>query len=166
MLCSHCNKREANFHYKQVTNGKYTELHLCGECATELGYLGGAEQSFGLEDMLGDFLGFSGFAAPSSLKCPDCGTTSDQLKKSGFVGCSNCYKAFEKDIENILSRIQPATVHKGKIAGVRGEQIQRTNELRHLKEDLSRAIADERYEDAAQLRDKIKDIESRGDNNG
>ena len=39
MLCSHCNKKEANFHYKQVNNGSYTELHLCSDCAKDLGYL-------------------------------------------------------------------------------------------------------------------------------
>ena len=166
MLCSHCNKKEANFHYKQVTNGKYTELHLCGECATELGYLGGAEQGFGLEDMLGELLGFGATTNPGMLTCKECGTTGEHLKKTGTVGCNNCYTTFEKDIEKILSRIQPATVHKGKIAGEQGEQIQLKNEIKQLREELNKAISDERYEKAAQIRDKIKELEKRGENNG
>ncbi len=165
MLCSHCNKREANFHYKQVTNGKYTELHLCGECATELGYLS-ADQGFGLEDMLGELLGFGGGVTPGMAVCQDCGTTAEQLKKTGTVGCSSCYNVFEKDIENILSRIQPATEHKGKLAGEQGEQLRKKSEVKQLKELLNKAISDERYEDAAHIRDKIKDLEMRGEQNG
>lgn len=165
MLCSHCNKREANFHYKQVNNGSYTELHLCSECARELGYLNTADQglSLGLEDMLNEFLGLAKQPHISKgVSCDFCGTTLSEFKKTGFAGCDRCYDAFSEDVENVLSRIQPSTTHKGKIAGPKGEEIQRTNELRELKEKLREAVMDERYEDAAKLRDELKSLEENG----
>lgn len=165
MLCSHCNKKEANFHYKQVNNGSYTELHLCSDCARELGYLPNAEPGFslGLEDMLGEFLDLAKHGQPQakSLMCSDCGTSYAEFKKTGFAGCDKCYEVFSSDVESILRRIQPSTTHKGKIAGPKGEKIQRANEIKELKEKLRTAVADERYEDAAKLRDTIKELEEK-----
>ena len=172
MLCSHCNKKEANFHYKQVNNGNYTELHLCSDCARELGYLSTGEQSFtpGLEDMLNEFLGLAkqNQQINKGITCSNCGTSLAEFKKTGFAGCAKCYEVFEKDVENVLSRIQPATTHKGKMAGPRGEEITRANEIKELKERLREAVMEERYEDAAKLRDSIKELESKngGENNG
>lgn len=164
MLCSHCNKREANFHYKQVNNGSYTELHLCSECARELGYLNTGDQGtgFGLEDMLNEFLGLTKQShIPKGISCDFCGTTLSEFKKTGFAGCDRCYDVFSTDVENVLSKIQPSTTHTGKIAGPKGEEIQIANEIKTLKEKLRLAIMDERYEDAAKLRDEVRSLEEK-----
>ena len=97
----------------------------------------------------------------SGLSCDRCGTTFAEFKKTGFAGCDKCYEVFEKDVESILSKIQPSTTHKGKIAGPKGEEIQRANEIKDLKEKLRLAVMDERYEDAAKLRDSIKALEEK-----
>ncbi len=166
MLCSHCKQREANFHYKKISAGKLSEVHLCTECATELGYLGGAEPSIGFEDMLSDFFNvLKPEHTPSTIVCKTCGTTHEQFKKSGFVGCSDCYELFAGDVEKILSRIQPDTTHRGRISGSRGEEISKSNKLKSLKQQLNQAITDERYEDAAKIRDQIKVIENGGEGN-
>lgn len=166
MLCTNCQSREANFHYKQVINGKHTELNLCTECARELGYLNQGEGMFDLSSFFGDFLSMPSFA-PSVTKvmaCPECATTFDEFKRTGFVGCERCYDEFKDAIEATLEQIQPSTTHKGRLGGEAGAKIQKTNELDRLKEQLKRAILDEKYEDAAVLRDKIKKIEEEKDN--
>ena len=63
----------------------------------------------------------------------------------------------------VLSKIQPSTSHKGKLSGADGKRIERDNTVKNLKEELKRAIIDENYEQAAVLRDKIKEYESKGD---
>ena len=63
----------------------------------------------------------------------------------------------------MLSKIQPSTNHKGKLSGADGKRIERDNTVRDLKEELNRAIIDENYEQAAVLRDKIREYESKGD---
>ena len=82
------------------------------------------------------------------------------------MGCSDCYDVFSQDVEKILSRIQPDINHKGKIAGVKGEQIQKANKIKDLKEKLKRAVLEERYEEAAKLRDEIKAYTDGGEHNG
>ena len=82
------------------------------------------------------------------------------------MGCSDCYDVFSQDVEKILSRIQPDINHKGKIAGVKGEQIQKANKIKDLIEKLKRAVLEERYEEAAKLRDEIKAYTDGGEHNG
>ena len=165
MLCSNCGIKDANFHYKYLSGGKLAELHLCTDCAKELGYLKESESLFNLGSILGDFLSVPKTVSPSSagLRCPQCSTSFDSVKRTGFLGCDKCYEIFERPIEAMLAKIQPSTVHKGKLSGADGKKIERENTLRNLKEELKRAVIDENYEQAAVLRDKIKEFENKED---
>ena len=167
MLCTNCGIREANFHYKQIINGKRTEQHLCTECASELGYVASAESMFDFGNILNDFISMPSFHTSSGTKqaCPACRTTFEEFKKTGLLGCDRCYDEFRSIIESTLSQIQPSTSHKGRLAGENGKKIQRKNELEDMKEQLKRAVIDERYEDAAIIRDKIKKLEEKEDKN-
>ena len=160
MLCSNCGIKDANFHYKHISNGQQVELHLCAECAKELGYIKEKENLFGFPSFLGDFLS-SPKAVQSPVSCPECGTSFDKVRRTGFLGCDKCYEVFAKPIETMLSKMQPSTIHKGRLSGTDGKKIERANTLKTLKEDLKRAIIEENYENAAVLRDKIKEIEAK-----
>lgn len=163
MLCTNCGLKEANFHYKQIVNGKRTEQHLCGECASKLGYIAQGDM-LDFSSILNDFISMPSFvpAAGEVRACPVCRTTFDEFKKTGLLGCDKCYDEFRNVIESTLSQIQPSTVHKGKLSGAAGEKIQKQNELSEMKERLKRAIIDEKYEEAAVIRDKIKNLEQQG----
>lgn len=161
MLCTNCKSKEANFHYKQIINGKQTQLNLCTDCARELGYLSQNEGWFDFPSFFGDFISMPSFAPAksSSPACPACQTTLKEFMSSGFAGCEKCYDEFKDAIESALGQIQPSTTHKGSLGGEAGAKIKKTNELSSLKEQLKRAVIDEKYEDAAILRDKIKKLE-------
>lgn len=161
MLCSNCNIKEANFHYKFIQNGNATEAHLCRECAEKLGYIKEHDQISVKTNFLGDLFSLPHFvhSPKESLTCPNCGTAFDKIRRTGFVGCDRCYDIFAGSIDSILSKIQPSTVHKGKLSGADGKKIERDNTLKNLKEELQRAILDENYEHAAVIRDKIKAFE-------
>jgi len=169
MLCSNCSSKEANFHYKYIKNGSVTEMHLCADCARELGYIKESEPAVSPASFLSEMFSFPhvSFAPKASESCSDCGTSFESIRRSGFVGCDKCYENFSGAIDTILSKIQPSTVHKGKVSGASGKKIERDNTLKNLKEELQRAILDENYEHAAVIRDKIKAFESEeGNQNG
>ncbi len=161
MLCTNCKSKEASFHYKQIIGGRKTEQHLCSSCAHALGYMGQGESLFDIGSILNDFISIPKPASKSSnpVRCSSCGITYDEFRRTGLLGCEKCYDAFEGIIESTLSQIQPSTTHKGTLAGEDGEKIRKVNELNNLKENLKKAIIDERYEDAAVIRDKIKKLE-------
>lgn len=167
MLCSKCGMKNASFHYKQISGGQKSELHLCSDCAKELGYIKDTDQPFGFGSILGDFLSSpkAGIKTSTAYKCPSCSTSLDTVSRTGFLGCDKCYEAFSGTIEAMLSKIQPSTTHKGKFGGADGKKIERDNTVKNLKEELKRAVIDENYEQAAILRDKIKEYESREDEN-
>ena len=164
MLCSNCNAKEATFHYKYIKNGNANEIHLCRECAEKSGYIKEHEPLFGANNFLGDLFSLPHFihSPKETITCPGCGTGFDKIRKTGFVGCDKCYETFSAPIDSILSKIQPSTVHIGKLSGAEGKQIERDNTLKNLKEELQRAILDENYEHAAVIRDKIKAFEKEG----
>lgn len=169
MLCSNCMAKDADFHYKYIKNGVSGEVHLCHECARNLGYIKDTEPLFSPTSFLGELLSIPHFVHTpiETSVCPNCNTSFDYIRRTGFVGCDKCYDTFSKSIDAILSKIQPSTVHKGKLNGAEGKKIERDNTLKDLKEKLQRAILDENYEEAAVIRDKIKEFEKKeGKQNG
>ncbi len=163
MKCQKCQKREANTHIKKIVNGEYTELMLCGECAHAMGY----DNVFDLEmpDMFGGLLqSFFGSALPArsgASRCPVCGSTYGDITNTGKVGCSNCYEAFYDGLLPSIKRIHGNTKHSGKVPqGIEYTEVKQDvkpeNELESLKAELKKAIDQQNFELAAELRDKIK----------
>lgn len=178
MLCDNCGKKEANVRYSENINGVKRELHLCEECSQKLEI---DNFSFNMpidfSSFFGDFL--EDFSTPEfmpllqeirELKCNKCGNTFEDIVNTGKFGCENCYLTFENRIDPILKRIQGSNRHVGRIGKItdknikeesnktlkKGETKDEKDKLTELKENLKEAIKEERYEDAAKLRDEIK----------
>jgi protein arginine kinase activator len=170
MLCQNCGKNEATTHIKRVVNGDMTETHLCASCAEHLGY-GDMFSGFGfnLDDFFGGLLGedvpMLG-AAEHEEKCPKCGCTFSDIAKSGKLGCADCYRKFYDQLLPSLQRIHGKIKHTGKramVPHVESSKELKINPVVKLKEDLQKAIEAQNFEEAAVLRDRIKEMEA--DNN-
>lgn len=167
MLCQQCQKKVANVHFTQIINGKKIELYLCTQCANDKGQLG-----FSPQLNLGDFLwgipafsgnkGFPQKKQPEEVHCNVCGMSFGDFRKTGKLGCANCYKVFSDNLNPILRRIHGSAEHNGKAPGKVSDCLKATNELEHLKARLAAAIEKEEYEKAAELRDTIKGLEIKG----
>lgn len=187
MLCDNCGKREANVKYTENINGRRTELNLCEECSEKLGigqmnfnmpidfsnFFGSILDDFDTTDFL------PLLNEMKSVKCDTCGYTFDDIVNSGKIGCENCYDVFEDRLDNLIKRVQGSNRHVGRIGKIIDKKIEdKTNLKNHienvkneekeitqeskiekLKEDLKFAIKEERYEDAAKIRDEIKKLE-------
>ncbi len=169
MLCDLCGKQEANVHLTEIVGGESRELHLCQTCAHEKGIEEAAESGLagllaGLTD-LGTTKEKTSRAA-SKLACSRCGMTYEDFRKSGRLGCANCYTAFRSLLSPLLRRIHGSTRHVGKspVLAVdrkkktRAAGAKRPDDAVRLKAQLKKAIAAEAFEQAAQLRDRIKAI--------
>lgn len=107
-------------------------------------------------------------ALAASVRCPHCGTTWDRLKQDGRAGCSGCYTAFRQQLVDVMNRFQRGHQHLGKnprAAQKRRRRLEhlrqrRDNQLSLLQNRLREAVASEKYEEAAKLRDKIKIVTS------
>ncbi|MEW6725189.1 MAG: UvrB/UvrC motif-containing protein [Bacillota bacterium] len=163
MLCQECRKRPATLHYTKIINGQKTELHLCQECAEEHKDL--MEASFAFPNFVAGLMnpGFLGKQLPGSgdVRCPTCGLTYQQFASSGRLGCGECYQHFDERMEPLLRRIHGNTVHSGKVPARAGGAVRVKKELNSLKSELQKAVAREDFERAAELRDRIKDLEKK-----
>jgi len=148
-------------------NNKKVELYLCEQCARETGQMG-MESSFNLNDLFSGLIGFGSFpgyvqSVPTkSLFCKDCSMSFDEFQKTGRLGCPNCYDAFSDKLKPLIKRLHGGIKHIGKKPSVRFESEKPSGELDKLKDMLAKAIQNEEYEKAAELRDKIKELESKG----
>ena len=167
MLCQQCQKRVANVYFTQIINGKKIEMYLCEKCADEKGQFGFSPQ-LNLGDFLWGFPGFGGSAGfaqaeqPEEVRCDGCSMSFDDFRKSGKLGCGSCYNIFRENLSPILRRIHGNIEHTGKVPEKFLRCVETTNEIERLKAELTAAISSEKYEMAADLRDRIRDLESAG----
>ena len=94
------------------------------------------------------------------LKCPDCGIQYMEFRHQGRLGCPADYEVFRAGLEPILEKIHRATRHVGKVPRYRVRDAARRRELTDLRRELRDAVKAERYEEAARLRDLIREKEA------
>jgi len=185
MKCDMCDNVAAVF-LTQIIDGKMTQVNLCDKCSKEKGVTD--PTGFQLADFLISTAAQkkSKTAADvddDTLACPECGFTRAHLKKIGRMGCPQCYQTFADDLDNMLRAMHKGTRHVGKAPGrpLTTAELSRKpapastatapppapsalslkKKLADLKEAIEKAITEERYEDAAKLRDEVKSMESK-----
>ena len=175
MLCQNCGQREATTHIKRIINGHADERYLCPACVKEGGLLesgallGLPDIGFHLSDLFSGILGSSMQAgAPAqALRCGFCGSSLNEIARSGRVGCAQCYETFRAQLEPSLRRIHGSLEHKGKTPADAGPEAcakrDREHALNDLRARIAEAVREENYEEAARLRDEIRRIEEGGD---
>lgn len=188
MLCDNCGKREANVRYSENINGRRKELNLCEECSKKLGISHmDFNMPIDFSSFFGEFM--EDFATPEfmpllneikALKCNNCGSTFEEIANTGKLGCGNCYDVFGERLDSIIRRIQGANCHVGRVGKIidskidekianqstqkeektnQSENNKKENQLEKLQGQLKQAIREEKYEEAAKIRDEIKKIE-------
>ena len=166
MLCQNCQKNEATTHIKRIVNGETTQAHLCADCAKSLGYDSMfTDFSFNFPDLLSSFFNDTALASlgAHALRCEKCGSSFNDIVRSGSIGCADCYETFYDKLLPLLERVHGKTNHVGKIPnGFEVEEVkeEQKSELETLKAELDEAVKAQNYEKAAELRDKIKELES------
>ncbi|WP_129599895.1 UvrB/UvrC motif-containing protein [Anaerophilus nitritogenes] len=164
MICEKCNKRPATVHLTKILNDTKTELHLCEQCAKQTEQVT-FENSFSINNFLTGILD-SIQDSPikvdyiQATKCDHCGMTYGKFKQIGRLGCSKCYHAFYEKLNTLIKRIQGNESHIGKIPKRAGGSLRIKNQITELKIKLNDAIRKEAFEDAAYLRDQIKELQN------
>ncbi len=167
MKCQKCNQREANTHITKIINGKKSEYFLCDKCAKEsgemnIGFASNWENDW--NNFFGGLIGntLSPFAPQTDNVCPNCGMKLSEFLNGGRLGCGKCYDAFGSALSRPIRQIHGEAAHEGKIPKRGGSKISTETKIRSLKRDLDRAVEEQEFEKAAQLRDEIKELEKGG----
>lgn len=150
-LCEECGIKPANIHLTQISQNETTVLHLCEECARKKGV--SVTIDYGISESKSQEL-------ENDVVCPECRMKFSEFRERGRLGCSYCYRAFEKDIDDLLHQMHGTSAHKGKQYRILFESEASSKDLEHLRSELDNAIRNEKFELAAVIRDKISGIKS------
>jgi len=166
MKCYKCD-RQATFHITDLVDGKPNELHLCEECAQA--FLSpsdedAAEVMPAMAGLLAQHLAVGEtadeLARLDQRVCPVCGISFLEFRKLGRLGCPHDYVFFSEELEPLLMNIHDQTRHIGKVPKRCPQGADQQTQLIRLRREMKEAIATENYEQASQLRDQIREIES------
>ena len=164
--CDKCGAQNATTHVKTIINGELTEYDLCSACAHKLGYTNVfADMESDVSNLLGSFFGNVLPARTQSTRCEFCGTTYAEIANSGHVGCANCYSLFADRLNPSIVRIHGNAAHCGKHSKIAEQEEPRSKKetkqdtVKDLQAQLEKAVARQDFEQAAELRDKIREME-------
>lgn len=129
------------------------KMNFCETCAQKKGINDPA--GFALAELLLGLGLAQDTAVVEELTCSVCELTQAQFKKTGRLGCSACYDLFIEELTPMLRNMHPSLVHVGKAPRHFVQEQKEKESIQLLQEQLKKAIAEEEYENAAQLRDKI-----------
>ena len=168
MTCDECRERDAVVHLTQIVNEQVNTIHLCEKCAAERGVESPALLT---KTPLGTFLAAMGKPGTSESgtaiagTCPACGFTLADFREAGRLGCSECYVAFGGQLRDLIRRLHGSTLHVGeRYAGIGGHAAaavpapEAANDA-ELRERLRKAVDEENFELAAELRDRLRSLE-------
>ena len=178
MNCESCKERKATITVTQVVNGQKNEKHYCEVCAQTFHPFNldfHKEEQIPIHQLVSNLFGLPVWniqeKAASINKpvdhCPTCGWTFRKFLSEGKLGCTQCYVTFNKQLPQVLAKIQAGTKHNGKIPGrptFGNDWINK--QIDSTRQQMQIAISEERFEDAAVLRDEIKGLERKLERGG
>lgn len=159
--CGQC-KKPVKVLYKEIVNNTITVTEMCADCPLLQRKLHGETPN-----------ALAQVTEETGLFCGKCHTPLEAVKMGNPMGCSECYNVFgdrlvaELVAENKIPkkmqtnrRNQP--LHVGKTPD-KPVNVPASNRLTTLNEALNKALQQENYEEAAWLRDQIKEIMEKKD---
>ena len=125
MQCQVCKQDEASVHLTQIVDDDVRSLDLCVGCAKQKGV--SDPLGFSFADVFKEAApeeGAAGEAEPdkparatrAEVQCSRCGLGHADFKKTGRLGCSDCYEAFAGVLDGMLKGMHKGIRHTGKVA--------------------------------------------------
>ncbi|MCR2045427.1 UvrB/UvrC motif-containing protein [Anaerosalibacter massiliensis] len=168
MVCQECGKKSATMHFTKIINGDITELHLCEDCAKRYKEFD-FDTSFSfhkfLTGLIDNIQGEPVKTEGKELKCDVCGMSYSNFKQIGKFGCPHCYESFKSKLVPLFREVHGHGSHIGKIPKRAGGVIGLKKEINKLKNKLDILVKNEEFEEAAKVRDQIKEIQKDIENN-
>ena len=157
MKCENCGKNEVTFVYQSNINGKVTEKHLCSECAEKLGYtqkLAAHSRSM-MQNFFGNSMFGGGFFDDFFSPVPSLMGRMLEDPFDDFFADMPALSAAPVQQEQTNQKQQDDLV--GKEDQSRFAYLRQMNALRM---EMKKAVHQENFERAAELRDEIRKLEA------
>ena len=98
MKCHHCDN-QATVHLTQILNGQMHKMDLCESCAQAKGVTN--PENLSISNLM-DKVDMDTDNSGTAMVCESCGTTHQEFKKGGRLGCEACYHVFRPVLDPCL----------------------------------------------------------------
>jgi len=164
MLCQKCHKNLATVRYAEVVDGQVTDRYFCEQCMARYQREGGTGFELSGPPKMAERAADDRLAREitprQQARCPVCGAALSQVTEEGKVGCTTCYAQFGRQIDSILEGLHQSLHHRGKVPYLDDARARLRADLQTKRSLLRTMLGAEKYEEAAQLRDEIRSIET------
>jgi protein arginine kinase activator len=159
--CQVCSANPATVHLTDIVKGHKKEHHLCQGCAEKQQLIQQQELNLPaiLQTLIGQHIGQLTDEL-ARLTCPACGIKYMEFRAEGRLGCPHDYEVFRTPLEPLLERIHRSRKHVGKTPRRVPARIAREANILELRSQLRTAVESEAYEEAARLRDLLRQKEA------
>lgn len=156
--CSFCGRPDGKIVIRKEV-GSTREHHVaCNACAELLGLDDpDNHQRPTVRDLLSGVFD-SAFEREGSDRCPECGQTLREIRRTSQVGCPHCYIAFQSVIADLLKRDDRSVQHTGSYPARLVKYRDFFEQRESLRDRLDRALDHEMYEEAARIRDQLNTL--------
>jgi len=148
---------------KEIDEQQVKDVDLCQRCAEKRGYAKGAGVS-PIQDLAEKLVTMakevSGSRETDAIRCASCGLLYSDFARTGRLGCPDCYDAFLSQLKPLLRKTHGSVTHAGRRPDEDVSLREERRDLRRKRGELERAIRREAYEEAARLRDEIRELET------
>lgn len=164
MLCDKCHENFATVYVSQMFNNKLSKLHLCEECTHGFSEDASLDLFFSIPELLASLFDLHVPESPAELleerkECSNCGTSFSDIRETGKLGCSQCYEVFKESLKPLLKKVHTSLEHKGKVPQVLPDRVKMRLAIRKLQAKLTEYANREEFEQAAKVRDRIRELE-------
>lgn len=159
MKCENCGKNEVTFVYQSNINGQVTEKHLCSECAQKLGYT--QKVAARSQRMMQNFFGGNSFFGDSFFDdffspMPSLFGRMNRLLEAPF----DDFFADMPALTAAPAQTQQAQTQENLVEKEEQSRFARMRQLNALRMEMKKAVHQENFERAAEIRDQIKALEA------
>lgn len=142
MLCCKCKKNQATNTCEKSVDGKKRTEYYCSDCYRRL--------FIAADD-----------ASPSGefAVCPRCGTTTEDFRAGGLVGCAECYRFLAAEVIPAVIRMQGREAHCGKVPKKRAQSREELERRRKdLQAEVEKRLRARDFEQARKYSEELKDV--------
>ena len=168
MVCENCKQRHAKVTVTQVQDGQKFTHHYCEVCAAQFHpfHYDVQEEPISLQQFISNWFGspiqqqVQNKQPQQTTSCTKCGFTYRQFLKQGKFGCTQCYSTFYEHLPAIFEKLHGGTEHIGSVENKTSDTERLVQHIEELRQQIKQAIEQERFEDAASIRDQIKVLQA------
>lgn len=173
MTCDFCKKNIATVHLIRIQDNNVEKVNICSECAKDFSFFSEDDFYKDLSNILSRiFQSDQGAIYNSKIdqslrslnirknrNCSFCGTDLKKIKKLGKMGCAYCYEEFRSILLPIIKTMHQDMEYRGKIPDTVPRKMKLEKSISDLRNRLKKEIFVENFEEAARIRDEIKQLE-------